>query len=577
MKYNYFIPLLFTLVILSGIILWFTNIRYQTEFDWDQEYSAAYPAEDIIKNHHFPLIGAKTSVGNLYIAPLYSYIAALGYAVFGADPIFTVYVSLSLGIITLIVGVFLMARLYGKSVALLFALYWSASPFILQFARIPWNVNLLLLSSICFYAGLLYLYRKTYGWGWLLVAIGLFIGINSHFSVMIFMAIAFVFMLLRRDSVRKEVVYPIASVLLAILPLVIFNARHDFVLSKNALSFATHTDVGSAAILPHLFIIIRSIVATVGKVFFIGVPDWIPVAAGVIVLSVIIIHRKIISNIFFLLALSLFMYLLAMLFYSGPSPDYYYAGFVPLVFIALATITDAILKRYNQVIIFLLIFVAIQLYQSFLYVRQNHPLSLGYKLDVVQTIKTSAKTANIGLIKDMDTGRGFGYDYILHYYGLTPIPSDKASEIYWISFPVSRFPGKPDYTFGDIALGSPTTVASIYRTKDVELYNNVVHIRVPVSWSILSCPYNEEDMYLLTPNIHASCGSLNDEKQGMDVRLLIDCKTISTLTDYSPQERRHLVSFDNGRCILFRDRETIYTPYSQSREIMDTILGSIRY
>jgi len=160
------------------------------------------------------------------------------------------------------------------------------------------------LSSICFYAGLLYLYRKTYGWGWLLVAISLFIGLNSHFSVLIFMAILFVFILFRKDSLTKHIVLPIVSVLLAILPLVIFNTRHDSVLFKNFISFFTHTGVGSTPILPHLVTVIRSIVATSGKLFFLSVPDWIPAAGGIIIISLIVLHRKVIPDIFFLLVLS---------------------------------------------------------------------------------------------------------------------------------------------------------------------------------------------------------------------------------------------------------------------------------
>ena len=146
-------PITFFLII-SGIFLRFYNLRYHTQFDWDQENSVAYPARNILMTGKMPLIGARTGIGNLYLAPLYSYLAALFYNAFKMDPVAGAYLAAIISVVTILLGYLLTKKIFGQNIAYLFTLFWATSPFVLMFDRIPWNVNLFPLASLLTICGL---------------------------------------------------------------------------------------------------------------------------------------------------------------------------------------------------------------------------------------------------------------------------------------------------------------------------------------------------------------------------------------------------------------------------------------
>ena len=171
------------LLIIIGIILRFVNLRYGTQFTWDQENSVAYPARDIIVNHKIPLIGAKTGVGDLYLNPFYNYLIAPFFALYALDPIAGAVSAGFISLVTILTGFFLIKARVGNIPALIFTLLWSVSPYIIASDRVPWNVNLLPLSTLLLFFGIWEIVDKKSSKGWYMSGLGLFLGATSHMSV----------------------------------------------------------------------------------------------------------------------------------------------------------------------------------------------------------------------------------------------------------------------------------------------------------------------------------------------------------------------------------------------------------
>jgi 4-amino-4-deoxy-L-arabinose transferase-like glycosyltransferase len=231
--------LLFTVFIIGGIFLRFYNLRYNTQFNWDQENSLAYPARDILVNHHLTLIGPRTSVGGFYLGPFYTYYVTAFYALFDLDPISGAVSAAVLATITIIFGYILVSSYFGKHIGILFALIWSVSTFVISFDRIPWNVNLFPLCSLLVLMGALLAKEKRYVTGYLSMGIGVLLGVSSHFSVIFLFSIVCTWLLLHRTLWNKYILILIVCILIGILPLVVFEYRHGFLMTQGTTSFAS--------------------------------------------------------------------------------------------------------------------------------------------------------------------------------------------------------------------------------------------------------------------------------------------------------------------------------------------------
>lgn len=164
------------------------------------------------------------------------------------------------------------------------------------------------------------------------------------------------------------------------------------------------------------------------------------------------------------------------------------------------------------------------------------------KQDLVKTIKNNSQNQETAVIFDMELGHSFGYGYLFDYYGLNIVPKEKTKNIYWISYPPQRFPAKPDFTYGDIALGLPQTAKSILETKGILLFGKLFSLRVTKNWSVIQCESQDFDRYLLTANENASCATLAKEGTGIVVDSIPNC-TLDQFTEIQGEDIKQLEGF----------------------------------
>jgi hypothetical protein len=509
---------IFALLIVAGIAFRFYNLINHTQFEWDQENLLAIPAKEILVNRHFPLIGARTSVGGLFMAPLYSYMAALFYALFGMDPAAGPLLAATIAAVNLLAGFFLLKKYFPLPQALIYALLWSGSVYICLFERNPWNLNLLPPASFFVTTGLFLAGTGRRNEGWFLAGLGLFLGINGHFTVIFLIAVTAVFIFINKNTMDKSIFFLIIPVVFALVPLAVFELRHGFMLSKNLMAFISSSAGGGTDILAKSLGIFRFILVYLGRLFIYRAVWPIQAFMVLIILAGLFYFRndKKIRLFWKIFLLAFLVYWFGFTLYKGPLSDYYYFGLIPVFIFGVSLLFYKIQLRYffltNLIIIIYSIY---SLGTLFMMISQNDLHSLAVKKELASTVKKQIGERTVHVNYDMDLSWSFGYNYLWDYYGVQRSDAPDEENTVWISCPAGRFPGKPDYIFGDIALSLPETSRKIYNTRQVGLFKDQYSVRIPRSWQIRECGDGRLIKYLLTSKRLDTCQSDSYNTEGL--------------------------------------------------------------
>lgn len=607
---NKIIRVFLTASILIGLMFRLVNLRSNTIFNWDQENSLSYPVKQILLDHHYPLIGASTSVGNLHLGPLYPYLAVPIYAVFHMDPIAAPVSAFIFSLITMFIGFSLTYYFLNFDLALIYTSIYSVSALTISYDRIPWNVNLFPLASLLvFYGlwGLLTIREKTHNkqdkqnflgihrhnLSYILIGLGILLGINSHFSVIFLMLIVISFLLTHRIFNHK-IYITILIVFIAFFPLIFFELRHNFLLLSNVQTFSKTSFIDFSKLFYNSISILSLILTSGGKVILYQGTNWSQSGLTLLLITFLYFLSKK-ADIFAYLKISLLyfiIYILGLTLYSGIVSEYYLVGLLPVFILGYAIVIDNLIQAKNNYQIILMLFFTISILYSYSTVKQNTPFSLGYKQQVIEYIKNKYPNSPVQLVFDMNLSESFGFNYLLDFYNVNKSDDNTVNKI-WISYPVNRFPGKPEVLIGDYAISTGENVLRIYSTKTASFYNGLFNMRIPRDWSILECPYTDMDSYILDKDADSSCSRLPTPKSGITIYNLPNCNIwemdnlkqldaginipfyiISSKNIPNTKNLNNYIvatAFERNRCIIFNDLSGSGSQESFSKQFLEII------
>lgn len=187
----------------------------------------------------FTLIGPQTSIGNMYLGPLYYYLMLPFYAVLGTiGP--SVGVALFAGATTGLLW-YCGKNWFSERVGIVAAFLYAISPVAVILSRSSWNPNVIPFFSILTIWGVWQFWQKDRFLWLTVVGITLSFAIQSHYLGILLVPIAGFFWLIRliriirsKDKLLKKFVFhsvlcALCFVLLTIVPLVWFDLRHNFI------------------------------------------------------------------------------------------------------------------------------------------------------------------------------------------------------------------------------------------------------------------------------------------------------------------------------------------------------------
>lgn len=399
------------------------------------------------------LIGPGTSIGNMYLGPLYYYLIAPSLFLANYSPIGpSVFIAL-LGVVTC-AFVWMVAReWFGKLAAGIALIFYSVSPVVIVYSRSSWNPNIMpFFALLCIYSIWRVWQELEFKWLFIMCVSFAFV-LQSHYLGLLLAPVMGLFWLLtllklkvKGQEVRRFVSKTLGGLgVFAFLmsPLVIFDARHGWInFSAIKVFFLERQTTVSARpwnafpkLLPILQKITTRLIAGMDEIY----GKWIAAlfAGGVLWL----ISRfkefgiKDKKNSAFLLLLSwLGISFIGLGLYKQEIYDHYYGIFFPAIFIFLGGIVQIFLekRKFSLVHVILGVVLFVLLVVNF----QNNPLKNppNYQMRRAQVVaekisqESNGKKFNLAVVAERNYEDG--YQYFLEkesdlVYDINPLKLDE--------------------------------------------------------------------------------------------------------------------------------------------------------
>lgn len=192
----------------------------------------------LLVEHHLPFIGPPTSIGNIYLGPLYYYMMAVPMAIFWLNPVAAAYQVAIIGTLTVWLIYHLASQWFSKQAGLVAAFLYSISPVNIIYSRSSWNPNPAPFFALLAIFGL-YKLNQTGNFHWLiLTGIALAFAVQMHYLALILIpivAILWLHQIIYGRYRKRKLVNTRSGTILAILiflilmsPLALFDLKHNF-------------------------------------------------------------------------------------------------------------------------------------------------------------------------------------------------------------------------------------------------------------------------------------------------------------------------------------------------------------
>ncbi|HZZ99017.1 MAG TPA: glycosyltransferase family 39 protein [Candidatus Saccharimonadia bacterium] len=258
--------LLFVLVLLVvATALRFWQFHGYLEFLDDQGRDAIV-AKQILVNHNLTLLGPGTSIGKMYLGPLYYYVMVPFLALTYPDPSGPAYMIAVLGIVTVVLIYTLGKRLVGRRAAAMAALLYAVAPSIVQLSRFSWQPNPAPFVGLLM-MWLTYTALKGKTWHWFWVAVCFAVLIQLHYVALLSAIPSAIFFAYDYWKRRRQklalrtylaiIVASIAMLVISQLPLIVFDILHHGLIREGFAEFFA-AQQRHAPLLQHIWLILAN-------------------------------------------------------------------------------------------------------------------------------------------------------------------------------------------------------------------------------------------------------------------------------------------------------------------------------
>jgi 4-amino-4-deoxy-L-arabinose transferase-like glycosyltransferase len=443
-KNNYLI--LIVLIILLAIFLRFWRLPEYMTFLGDEGRDALV-VKRMIVDHKFRLIGPVTSVGNMYLGPLYYYLMLPAMMISRLSPIGPAAMVALLGILTTALIYFYGREWVGSKASLFAAFLYAISPVVITFSRSSWNPNVMPFFALVSVYGLWRIWQKKQFFWLLILGVTVSFAVQSHWlgllllpTVIIFWAMALGELLRSKKPTglfwRQTLIGFFIFLCLTVAPLVWFDLRHGFLNSKAFMLFIGNRQNGSInfkiyEVLPRLWDLNREIFTRLlaGKNLFWGF--WISLVMTLMVVLKIIResllanwHRFITRNPgLFLLLVWFLVGLLGLSVYRQNIYDHYFGFLFPIPFLLagwfLAMIWHGKIPGKILALLFLSLPIFLAVKESPLHYSPSRQLQKTQAIASFVLEKAQDKPFNLALIAERNYDEA--YAFFMEKWGRPPI------------------------------------------------------------------------------------------------------------------------------------------------------------
>lgn len=195
------------------------------------------------------LLGPQTSVGNMYLGPLYYYLTAPALWMSHLDPVGPAVMVALLGVVTTLLIYRLGRRWFGETAGRIAALFFALTPIMVHFTRSSWNPNIVPLVSVCLLSCLDWIDSKTPRWrdvGFLIFGLASGALFQLHYVAMALPGLLGLSFLWKRQLTWRGLGLMILGFGLSSSPFWLFEVRHHFI---NMTAFFQFMGKGSSGVI----------------------------------------------------------------------------------------------------------------------------------------------------------------------------------------------------------------------------------------------------------------------------------------------------------------------------------------
>lgn len=193
---------------------------------------------NLLRGKNLPFVGPPTSVGKLYLGPIYYYFITPFAWLFKMNPVGpAVFVAL-LGVLTIPL-VYLTGKVFfNRKTGLLASAFYTISPLIIKFSRSSWNPNPMPFFSLALLLSL-FSWQKTKKSKFFYLAVACFgIMLQLHYlAILLTPFLIFVILKFGKNAAKKKsFIYGFLLFIFLLSPLIFFDLKHNFFNLKGILA-----------------------------------------------------------------------------------------------------------------------------------------------------------------------------------------------------------------------------------------------------------------------------------------------------------------------------------------------------
>lgn len=227
------------LIILLATFLRLYQIDQRAVFLGDEGRDALV-VKRMIVDHKWTLLGPSTSIGDMYLGPIYYYMMIPPLWLARLDPVGPAIMVALIGVATVYL-VFVVGReFFGMQAGMLAAGLYAVSQVVIRHTRFSWNPNPVPFFALLAIWSLFKIFNKR-GTGWFFL-MGLCLGVclQLHYltAILAGFCVITLFVFKSRWKWKQFLVFSL-SFLLVFSPLILFEFRHGFIVSKSLWRFLT--------------------------------------------------------------------------------------------------------------------------------------------------------------------------------------------------------------------------------------------------------------------------------------------------------------------------------------------------
>ncbi len=371
------------------------------------------------------LIGPGTSVGGMYLGPLYYYFMAPFLLLSNFNPVGPAIAVALLGILTIFLVYKFAKELFGERIAFIASLLYAVSPTIIVYSRSSWNPNIMPFFSLLSIYSIWKVYKeKKYNW-LIVTAVSFAFVMQSHYLGVLLAPVILLYWILtfrnhknyelKTKNLIQKSVFSILIFGFLMSPLLIFDFRHNFLNSKALYKFLTVREetvsIKPWTAIPKSYPIFEQINTSLIAAGNKKIGTISTLAITIFVLYKLLIDRKKKDESFHLIIFWLAFGLIGFGLYKQNIYDHYFGFLFPVVVILASYVLGHIYSSHSKflVIIILIILIFINIDNSPLKYHPNNQMQRSINVANKILEVTNGKPFNLAVLAERNYEDGYRY------------------------------------------------------------------------------------------------------------------------------------------------------------------------